>query len=163
MAATDFFLKIDGIDGESEDDQLAKHLQLQSWSWGETNAGSSGLGGGAGSGKVAMQDFHFTVEMGSASTKLMQACATGKHIANAKLICRKSTGDKQDKYCEFTFTDIVISSYQVGGHGHGNPLPVEQISFNYTKIEMEYFKQDSKGILSSAGKLGWDLKKNVKV
>ena len=37
MAAADFYLKIDGIDGESEDSKHTKEIEVQSWSWGESN------------------------------------------------------------------------------------------------------------------------------
>jgi type VI secretion system secreted protein Hcp len=161
MADTDFFLKIEGIDGESIDSKLSKQLQIQSWSWGESNSGSSGIGGGAGSGKVSMQDFHFVVQYGKASPKLALACATGEHIASAMLTCRKPTGKGgQDKYLEIKFTDIVISSYQTGAGGGSGVLPMDQISFNYTKIEMEYFEQGKDGILKQAGKMSYDTKTN---
>ena len=53
MAAVDYFLKIDGIDGESMDSTFAKNIDVQSWSWGETNSGSMSSGtGGGGVGKV---------------------------------------------------------------------------------------------------------------
>src|ERR1035441_7639883 len=46
MAAVDYFLKIDGIEGEAQDKTHKNEIQLQSWSWGETNTGSMGAGGG---------------------------------------------------------------------------------------------------------------------
>src|ERR1039457_6000565 len=62
MAAVDYFLKIDGIEGEAQDKTHKNEIQLESFSWGETNVGSMGAGGGGGSGKVAMQDFHFVMK-----------------------------------------------------------------------------------------------------
>ena len=34
MASTDFFLKIDGIPGESADGKHKEEIDLESWSWG---------------------------------------------------------------------------------------------------------------------------------
>ncbi|WP_420101020.1 Hcp family type VI secretion system effector [Bosea sp. (in: a-proteobacteria)] len=161
MASADFFLKIEGIDGESDDASNKNELQLISWSWGATNSGSSGLGTGAGSGKVNMQDFHFVVQMSKASPVLMQSCATGKHIGEAKLTCRKPTGDGGQKaYLKVTFNDLVISSYQTGASDGSNVLPVEQISFNYTKIKMEYDQQDAKGNVGKTVTAKYDTKAN---
>ena len=72
MSTADYFLKIDTIAGESEDadPDLKGTLQIQNWSFGETNSGSSVTGTGLGSGKVSMQDFHFTVDYGKASPNL---------------------------------------------------------------------------------------------
>ncbi|MDB5511003.1 MAG: hypothetical protein JWR08_1515, partial [Enterovirga sp.] len=39
--AVDYFLKIDGVNGESTDQEYPDHIELESWSWGETNIGSS--------------------------------------------------------------------------------------------------------------------------
>lgn len=164
MAAADFFLKINGIDGESEDAKLKNNLQLASWSWGATNSGSSGLGTGAASGKVSMQDFHFVVQMSKASPNIMLSCANGKHIDQCVLTCRKSTGDGgQANYLVITFNDVVISSYQTGASDGGSPLPMEQITFNYTKIKMEYSPQDSKGNVGKMVTTGWNTKENKAV
>ena len=46
MAGSDYLLKIKTIDGESKQKGHEKWIELQSWSWGESNAGSSGLGAG---------------------------------------------------------------------------------------------------------------------
>ena len=77
MAHVDYFLKIDGIDGESSDHKHKSEIEVLSWSWGETQTGTHVSGGGGGAGKVAMQDFHFVMLMNKASAKLAKACATG--------------------------------------------------------------------------------------
>ncbi len=157
-------LKAGSIKGESKEKGYEDQIQLLSWGWGATNQGSSAHGTGMGSGKVHMQDFHFTQQMCTSSPELLLNCATGQHIAKAILTCRKA-GQKaeQQKFLQLTFTDLLISSYQTGGTDGGTGLPVESISFNYSKIEMEYFVQDEKGVTKPAGKTGYDLKKNCKV
>ena len=42
MALVDYFLKIDGIEGESQDSKHSKEIELESWSWGETQTGTRG-------------------------------------------------------------------------------------------------------------------------
>ena len=46
--AVDMFLKIDGIKGESQDKKHKDQIDLMSWSWGASNAGSHSTGGGGG-------------------------------------------------------------------------------------------------------------------
>ena len=41
MAVVDFFLKVDGIEGESQDSKHKGEIEVVSWSWGETNAGDA--------------------------------------------------------------------------------------------------------------------------
>lgn len=162
MASADFFLKIDGIPGESTDAAHKTEIDLVSWSWGETNSGSFAGGGGGGAGKVSMQDFHFVMKTNKASPKLFLACATGQHIAKAVLVCRKA-GGKQEEFLKIHFDDLLISSYQIGGASGSDVLPTDQISFNFTKIKMEYAAQKREGGLESPIVHGYDLKANQKV
>jgi len=141
--AVDYFLKIDSVPGESTDKTHGKEIDLQSWSWGESNSGKHDSGGGGGAGKVAMQDFHFTMKVNKASPKLFLACATGQHIKEALLTCRKA-GKEQQEYLKVKFSDLLISSYQTGGSS-GAEVPVEQISFNFAKIEISYAPQKPDG------------------
>ena len=161
MAAVDYFLKIDGIDGESEDAKHKNEIELESFSWGATQQGDHSGNRGGGAGKVAMQDFHFVMRINKASPKLFDACATGKHIPKAVLIARKAGGEQQE-YMKVTMSDLLVSSFQTGG-SNGGPVPMDQISINFSKIEMEYKEQKADGSLGTAMKAGYDLKANKKV
>ena len=162
MAAVDYFLKLDGIDGESHDSSKKGEIDLESWSWGASQTGTHAGGGGGGAGKVAMQDFHFVMGYNKASPKLMLACASGEHIKKAVLTCRKA-GGKQEVYLTVTMSDLLVSSYQTGGSGHSGIVPTDQISLNFSKIEIEYKEQDAKGAVGAPVKAGYDLKANKKV
>lgn len=158
MAAEDIYLKIDGITGESQAKGFEKQMQLKSWSFGASNAGSSALGGGAGTGKVSMQDFHFVIQNGSASPQLFLATCKGNHIPQAVLSCRKSGGGGNPyTYLKVTFKDVFISSFQSGASENGG-LPMEQCSFNFTKITWEYFVQKSDGSVSLTNTTSYDTK-----
>jgi len=162
MAAVDYFLKIDGIDGESMDGKHKGEIELESFSWGESQSGSFAAGGGGGAGKVQMQDFHFVMRVNKASPKLLLACASGEHIKKAVLTCRKA-GKEQQEFLKVTMSDLLVSSYQTGGSNSSNVLPLEQISLNFSKIEQEYKPQGADGSLQAAVKAGWDVKQNQKV
>jgi type VI secretion system secreted protein Hcp len=161
MAAVDYFLKIDGVDGESTDDKHKNEIDVESWSWGESNMGTHAGGGGGGAGKVSMRDFSFTMKVCKATPKLMLACSTGQHIKEAKLTCRKAGGDQQE-YMTIKFADLLVSSYQTGGSA-GDVVPTDQISMNFSKIEFEYKPQKPDGSLDAPVKAGYDLKLNKKV
>jgi type VI secretion system secreted protein Hcp len=162
MAAVDYFLKIEGIEGESEDQKHKGEIELESWSWGETQSGTHGSGGGGGAGKVVMQDFHFVTKINKASPKLFLHCANGKHITKATLVCRKA-GEKQQEFLKITLSDLLVSSYQIGGSGHSDIVPTDQVSLNFTKIEYDYAAQKKDGSLDARSPVGWNIKENVKV
>lgn len=157
--AVDMFLKITDVKGESKDSKHAGEIEIESFSWGATQLGTSSHGTGAGAGKVSMNDFHFVMRNNSASPTLFLFCANGKHLKEAKLTCRKA-GGKQEKFLEVTMSDVLVSNYQTGG-SNGGEVPMDQISLNYSKIEIDYLAQDEKGITKSAGKKWWDMKTNT--
>jgi type VI secretion system secreted protein Hcp len=156
--AVDYFLKIDGVPGESADSKHKGEIQLESFSWGEASPGGAGPGGGGGAGKVQMQDLVVTMVVSKASPKLMLACATGKHHKEAVLTARKA-GKAQQEFLVFKFKDVVVTSYQIGGSELGD-APTDQASLGFSTIQMEYKPQKSDGSLDSPVKAGWDLKQN---
>jgi type VI secretion system secreted protein Hcp len=163
MAVVDYFLKIDGIAGESVDSKHKDEIELESFSWGETNVGPAhGGAGGGGAGKVQMQNLNFVMRVNKASPTLMLACATGKHIKQAVLTARKA-GKTQLEFLVFKVTDVLVSSYQTGGSAHGDTLPMDQISFDFERIEVEYRSQKPDGSLEAPVKAGWNLKSNAPV
>ncbi|HEX5176968.1 MAG TPA: type VI secretion system tube protein Hcp [Chthoniobacteraceae bacterium] len=153
------FLKITDVKGESKDAGHGGEIEIESFSWGATQLGASSHGTGAGAGKVSMNDFHFVMRNNASSPTLFLFCANGKHLKEAKLTCRKA-GGKQENFLVVTMSDVLISSYQTGG-SNGSEVPMDQISLNYSKIEIDALAQDAKGITKSAGKKWWDMKTNT--
>jgi type VI secretion system secreted protein Hcp len=157
MAAVDYFLKLDGVPGESGDAKHKDEIQVLSFSFGESQAGTMAFGGGGGAGKVQMQDFHFMMNVNKASPKLFLTCANGEHIKNAVLTARKAGKDQQD-YLKITFSDLLVSSFQTNGDANANSLPVDSISLNFAEIEVEYKVQNADGSLGAATKVKYSLK-----
>jgi len=159
MALVDFFLKLEGIPGESHDHKHKDEIQLESWSWSEAQSGTHAAGGGGGAGKVHMQDLHITKKVDKSSPKLLLACATGEHIKGALLTCRKA-GKEQQEYLKIKLSDLLVSSYQTGGSDGANLVPTDQIALNFTKIEFEYYPQKPDGSLDAKVVVGYDLKQS---
>jgi type VI secretion system secreted protein Hcp len=151
--AIDCFLKIDGIQGESTDAKHRGEIMVLSWSWAETQATAGAAGGTS---KVFMQDFHFSKAIDAASPKLMLACASGQHIKNAVLSCRK-TGGAQD-FLTVTLTEVAISSYQVSESAAGDTT--DQFALHFAKIQFDYVQQKSDGTTGGSTEAGWDLQNN---
>jgi type VI secretion system secreted protein Hcp len=151
--AIDLFLKLDGIPGESKDAKHPNEIVLDSFSWGEHNTPPA-TGGGAG--KVSMQDFHFAARISKASPVLMLRCADGKHIPNALFTARKP-GEAPFEFLLYKFNDVIITSVQEGGDGE---LPLDQVSFAFSKITVQYKEQLPDGRPGQTTTFSWDLKAN---
>jgi type VI secretion system secreted protein Hcp len=138
--AVDLFLKIDGIAGESVDKTHKGEIELESFSWGETNEAPAHPGGtGGGAGRVKIQDLHVVAQMNKASP---------------------TAGKGQQEFLIFKFNDLIVSSYQTGGSAQGDTLPTDQVSFNFGKIQMEYKPQQPDGTPGQSVKAGWDVQAN---
>jgi type VI secretion system secreted protein Hcp len=149
--AFDAFLKIEGIEGDSTDKDHKGEIEILSFSWGETNASPSNRGGGGGAGKVSMQDFHFTMQVSKASPNLMLACATGRHFQEATLTARKA-GQRQQEFLKIKLSDVLVSSYQTDGNTNDKeaPLPTDQISLNFVKIDFLFSGGGSAGEVTTS-------------
>ena len=162
MAADRWFLKLDGIPGESAHVAHKDEIDVQSYSWGVSQPTSSpGAGGGGGAGKVAFQDFHFVAKISKASPKLFLACASGTHIKEALLSGVRGTGKAQADFLVYKFRDVLITSVQHSDSG--GDVPMEQLSLNYSKMEISYFPQSRTGKVESPTTAGFDLKANKKI
>jgi type VI secretion system secreted protein Hcp len=156
--AADIFLKLDGIAGESLDDKHRNEIEVESFSWGVSQSGTLAFGSGGGEGKAQFQDFHFTTGASKASPALFKACATGVHLKEAVLTVRKAGDDRPLDYYFVKMNDVLVSSYQSGGHGGANPT--ESLSLNFAKIEFSFAPQKPDGSLDAKITAGWDLKAN---
>lgn len=154
--AVDMFLKLGDIKGESTDRAHSNEIDVLSWSWGVTRTGAIS---GASTGQAVFQDYNFTKYIDKSSPKLMLAAASGEHIGEALLTVRNPAGHE---YFQITLTDVLISSYSSGGSG-GEDRLTENITLNFSKIQMEYKEQKADGTMGETVKAGWDVKKNIKV
>ena len=164
--AFDAFLKVDGVPGESTDDKHKDWIEVLSYSCGVSQpaSGSASSGGGASSERADFQDFSIVKALDKASPKLALACADGTHIKEVIVELCRAGGDKV-KYMEYKLSNVIVSSVRPGGSSGGaETLPLEEVSFNFGKIEWTYTQQkraDGSGGGNVAA--GWDLEANKKV
>ncbi len=162
--AFDAYLKIEGIDGESTSKGMEKQIEIESFSWGVSNTATVGSqSGGISSGKANIGAFTIVKAVDKASPNLMLASCDGSHLKSATVTFRKSTGSSGPKPFEILkFHECMVSSYQMTGVTGGDDTPRETVSFEFGKVEMEYYAQKSDGSTSKAGNTGWDRLKNAK-
>ena len=157
--ASDYFLKLDGIKGESQDAKHKDEIELIAFNWGVTNSATTGGGGGGGAGKATLQDLEVAMPVNRSSPQLFLSCATGKHIKEGTLAVRRSGGKDQVEYLKIKFTDILVSAYEENGNVEED-RPLDVVRFNFSKIEMTYQTTGEKGGAGASETVGWDLKQN---
>jgi type VI secretion system secreted protein Hcp len=153
--ASDIFAKLGDIKGESLDDKHKDEIEIMSFSWGVTNAGSMGYGSGGGEGKASFHDLSFTHKVDKASPILMQACATGVHLKEGTITNRKA-GKGQQEFLVIKMNDIIVTSVTHGGSGGDGAT--ENVSIAFGKVAVEYKPQKADGSLDAGIHFKYDLK-----
>jgi len=156
FGAVDMFLKLDGIDGESNTMGHKDEIDVESWSWGATQTGAIG-GGGAGAGKASAADLSIQKLIDKATPELLSHLGQGKHIKDATLTFVKA-GPKPLEFLKYKFTDVFVSSSSMGGSSGGNPFEV--ITLQFGRIETMYTPQDAAGNPLPTVTACWDFEKN---
>ncbi|MDG0992920.1 MAG: type VI secretion system tube protein Hcp [Luminiphilus sp.] len=161
--AVDAFLKLDGIDGESQDKEHKGEIDIIAWSWGGASTGSFDLGGGGASGKASFSDLSLTKYYDKASPNLMAKMADGTHIKEATLFARKAGGSSAIEFLKIKLSDVIITSVTFGGSG-GEDRYTENVSIAFAKFEVAYQAQKNDGAKDGGEiKAGWDIQTNQSV
>ncbi len=156
----DYYLKIEGIDGECTRTGFLKAMEMFDWGFSEHQDGSASSPGSSAQGRVTMSDFRFSKVVDSATPKLLQNLFKGTLIPKATLTARRSgaADGRLQSYLVWEFKELIISSHNFNGNSGGG-TPAESISFNFAEVKC-YYKQLVKGVLQGAITGGWNLKKN---
>jgi len=155
--AVDYFLKLDGIEGESQDDKQKSWIQLQSFSWGASQVTSVAGTGGSGAGKADLSDFSIMKFLDKASTPIFKALVKGTHIKTGNVVAVKSGGDGKP-FLKIDFEELFVTSQQFSA---ASEIPSESVSFSYNKIKVEYSMQNEQGIMTTTGAVSYNVKGNV--
>jgi type VI secretion system secreted protein Hcp len=155
--ASDIFLKIGDIKGESLDDKHKDEIEVLSFSWGVTNSGPMSGGGGGGAGKATFHDLSIVHNLDKASPLLLKACATGTHIKDA-IITHRKAGKGQQEYLIVKLSDVIITGVTHGGAA-SQPIS-ENVTLAFAKVDLGYKPQKPDGSLDAGIHFKYDLKSN---
>jgi type VI protein secretion system component Hcp len=145
--ATDMFLELDGIKGESRDAKHKDKIDVLTWGWGLSNTGTFHNGSGGGAGRANFKAFTVQKFIDTASCVLMYHAACGKRIAQGTFSVRKAGGSPLD-YLIFKFADLTVTHVYPELSGERG---TEIIALNFRKVETEYKTQDAKGLGKAGG------------
>lgn len=145
------FMKLGDIKGEVTAEGFEKWIELLSYSWGATQSGGSHSGGGGGAGKVSFQDFHFASSTSTASPQMAEAMCQGKVFPKVELqVVGMSDDNRYRVFLKYELTNVLISSYQMGGSG--NEIPVDSVDLRLEAAILNV--GDTTGVVGGCGKSG---------
>ncbi len=156
--ATDVYLQIDGIKGESQDAAHQGWIEVTSAQWGvvQPRSATASTGGG----HTAERCEHRTLALSKladlSSPLLMQTCSMGKTIPKAKLEFMRADGDGQRvKYYEVELENVMIAN--VEQMIHDGSFLHDEIGLRFSKVKWKYTQQKIGGGASGNTSGGWDL------
>lgn len=160
MATPTIHLKINGLDGSSAIKDFKDQIDIDSWSWAGSHAGSMHSEGGGSRGGSSWGDMTFSKPFDASSTKLMLAMCQGKHIPDAVLSVTKSDSAKRSVYIKITMKKVFVTSYQVSSSGGEGGSDYDSFSLNFEEFKAEYWKQGAEGSTKASGEAAWNIREN---
>ena len=144
-SASDIFLHVQTkragkIKGEGTTAGHTDDIGVFGWGWGVV--ANTAIGSTERTARRSYRHLVVTKGIDSASTGLLSALVTNDEVREATLAMRKAGGSALD-YFRMTLKDarVVGVDVDIGSDGR----PVERVEFAFTKIEIEYKRQQSAG------------------
>ena len=144
-ATVDYFLNLEGIEGESNAQGFENQIDVLSYAWGVSREDN----------KPVFQDLSVTKRVDSSSPELLVRAASGRTIPTAELTARRA-GEQQLVFLTFCLTNVVVTSVQSSG-GAGDAVPNESVTLAYSTITEVYRPQNPDGSAGQPIVGGWDL------
>lgn len=159
--ASDAYLQIDGIKGESADSTHQGWIEITDVQFGviQPRSATASTGGGHTAERAELSDIVFTKVADISSPILFQTCAMGKTIPKAKIEFMRADGNGEAiKYFEIELGNVLIGQFRPD-QGPDNLL-YETVSLKYSKIKVKYSQQKIRGGIAGNTTGGWDLAAN---
>jgi type VI secretion system secreted protein Hcp len=159
--ATDYYLQLDGIKGESADSHHAGWIECTSvhWSITQPKSATASTGGGHTAERAELSEISISKLVDLASPMLAQLCACGRTIPKAKLEMQRADGNGEPiKYFEVELENVLIA--HIGPSFNGADVATEHIGLKFSKVKWKYTQQKIGGGASGNTAGGWDLASN---
>lgn len=143
------YLKLGNLKGAATSTQYKDWIEIDAYSWGfsvavQTTSGASG--NRVSSGKVTPGDLHLTKKQDDATTQFMIQSLQGKNTDSATLaVTRQASDQGEQKYMEYVLANVICSSFTTSGTSAGGTQPSENITLNFTSVQLNQFLTDQAG------------------
>jgi type VI secretion system secreted protein Hcp len=145
-AADDYYLKIDGLAGETTVGSTKDVIAIDSFELGIENTNSIGsASGGAGVGKAQFHELVVTKPVDSTSPMFMQRVGTGLHFTGMEIVARKAGATSGGTtYMRWALQPVFVTKQEHSGSS-GDDAPVETLTFVFGAMQQTSSKQATAG------------------
>jgi len=151
-----YFLKVDGVDGDSTVSGFEKWFSIDGFDIGVRNTGSLSAGGGAGEGKAQFSPLTVDIHSLAGLAPLLGDVASGGHIKFVELVGAETIKGENIKLYDVKLSDVFVSSFE----NDPGPKGVETaLTFDYRQIKLTD-QPTTHGIIGTPQTLAFDLSEN---
>ena len=143
------YLKLGSLKGAATSSQYKDWIEIDAYSWGfsvsvQTTSGASG--NRVSSGKVTPGDLHLTKKQDDSTTQFMIQSLQGKNTDQATLaVTRQAADGGEQKQMEYVLANVICSSFTTSGTSANGSQPMENITLNFTSVQLNQFLADAAG------------------
>ncbi len=159
--ASQSFLKVEGIQGESKDHAHEGAIEVVDWGWAATLTGSMHEPRRGGAEKPEFQDLWVTKAVDLATPQLWSHLATGRQIQSAELIMRRMGGDPVE-FLKLRLELIIVSDIVTTGTSEEDHA-AEEVSLNFARWKITYTPQEADGTPGPENSFGFDIRRNEQI
>lgn len=155
-----WYMKFEGVDGESEHKGHEKWCKLESVSHAIQKTGGGQTGASRRGGAAQFTDIVCSKEIDKSSTKLQESIAKGKVFPKVELHSTATYGDAEQTYLKYELKNAQLTSYSLGSGGEMRGS--EQLSLNFEEIKVTYDEYDKAGKKKGALEYNWKVEEATK-
>lgn len=139
------FMKLGDIKGEATDSNHKEWIIIEAMSSPIFRSIPEGAKDSQRSrGDTTLGDIVVVRQLDKSSVKLQESCANGTYFDVVEITFTSQIGNEQIPYLKYKLSNVIISSYSFHGNAAGDPLPSEETTFGYSKVEWTYILLDPK-------------------
>lgn len=150
------YVKIEGIDGNVTAKGHEKWIEVHNINFDNGRRITSAKPGHQSNREASTPSFSevtLSKDMDETSPRIFTESCVGASKKIEIHLCR--TGENIESFMEYILTDALISSYAVNASSLGHPS--EQLSINFSKVEMKYTPYDDENKPGTPVPAGYDL------
>jgi type VI secretion system secreted protein Hcp len=157
VAATDAYIKFDGIDGESRDSNHKGWSDLLSFDQ-SIHKPDAAVATTRRRGAVVLEDIVVVKGIDKASPKLSEAVCKGKVFPKVEI----HLASGPTTWYAYELTNAQVTSYSVSGPGSSGEAPMEEVSIRFEGFKVIYTERDSSGRPKGNVEFEWRAERAVR-
>ena len=151
-----YFAKYDGVDGESDDGNHGKWVDIISIDWGAQKPGGGATGASRRRGAAIIEDLTITMEYEKASPKLQEKCLKGEVIPKLEIELTRMFPAGQATYLRYELKNVMVTSFDFSGIEESGERPILTVNNNFEEVKVTYTEYDEDG--KSQGNVEFEYK-----